>query len=438
MKCHLRAGRDDRDKTQAPAAAERSVLLDALRGVAILLVLGCHYVIPPESAGVLSGFAVAWSHVGWSGVDLFFVLSGYLVSGLLFAEYKRTREVDLKRFAVRRAFKIWPSYGVYLGFLIAWLAYKSDLAAAATDLLPNLLHFQNYFGTPRLHTWSLAVEEHFYFVIALGFAWLARRETISVAAPCVASLLILATLIISVVRYAAFAKNGHNPNIYATHVRCDGLLFGTLLAHVSHFRPRFLRWLSAKPAITIAIGGALAAPVLTFTPDYNPWLAGPGLTALYIGYALIIQGLIAAQSAPRMVQALRSALIRPLAWIGVFSYGIYLWHVEFGHTPFKALARTDSIMMADASRWLVLTGGYIIAAILGGALMSKLVELPSLRLRDKLFPARTHAPLTPVAESAAPKAAVAAPSVSPLHSPILPVKIDPKPATETPASSIAT
>lgn len=384
-------------RTAGSHLAGRSMLLDVLRGVAILLVLGCHYVVPPGNAGALSDLAGGWAHVGWAGVDLFFVLSGYLVSGLIFTEYARTHTFDLKRFAIRRAFKIWPPYAVYLVVVLVWLIYKSDLGAALSGLWPNFLHAQNYLGTPRVHTWSLAVEEHFYVVGALVFAWLFRRGLANASSLRIVGALVLAALTVSVSRYLAHVKSGSHYNLYATHLRCDGLIFGTLLAHFSHFRPHALAFLSARPLATLFLGAGLAAPVLILTPDKSAWTAGPGLTGLYIGFALMLHGLLATAHTPWMARGLRIAPVRLLGWVGFFSYGIYLWHVEFAQTPFKQLAASETLLTAGAAKWLLLTTGYVAAALIGGAIMSKLIELPALRLRDRLFPSKTRTAVPPPA-----------------------------------------
>src|SRR5436190_1807353 len=80
----------------------RSLQLDMLRGIAILLVLGAHCVAAPAGLGIMQPVADAWRRIGWAGVDLFFVLSGFLVSGLMFAEYQKRQNVDVRRFVIRR------------------------------------------------------------------------------------------------------------------------------------------------------------------------------------------------------------------------------------------------------------------------------------------------------------------------------------------------
>src|SRR4029450_518434 len=143
----------------------RSLELDALRGSAILLVLLHHPQLDPRwFSGGLQPVALALRRFAWSGVDLFFVLSGFLVGGLLLDELSRTGTLDARRFLIRRAFNIWPSYLV----LVAWIFVSESQAGRGEGpgaTLPTLLHVQNYLGTRRMPTWSLAVEEHFYLVL---------------------------------------------------------------------------------------------------------------------------------------------------------------------------------------------------------------------------------------------------------------------------------
>jgi len=124
----------------------RSLPMDMLRGIAILLVLGRHYVIKPEGLGPLQPLAAGWMAIGWAGVDLFFVLSGFLVSGLIFAEYRKNQTVDLRRFVIRRGFKIWPPYLAYIAFLALWIGWQHSQGESAgvwTSLWPNFFHVQN-------------------------------------------------------------------------------------------------------------------------------------------------------------------------------------------------------------------------------------------------------------------------------------------------------
>ena len=374
----------------------RSLPLDMLRGVAILLVIGRHYIVLPENFGWLQPLAGGWTTIGWAGVDLFFVLSGFLVSGLLFAEYRKHRAVDVGRFVVRRGFKIWPAYLVYLGFVAAWVAWKQrgDLASTWATIWPNVFHVQNYFHTPRVHTWSLAVEEHFYLAVALAFYWVlrtGRAEAILRRLPAIILGLVAA---IAVARY--FSYRAHGPerlNLYATHLRFDGLLIGTLLAYWTHFQREKLAWAAQRPGLMLIVGLVLAAPVLALSPDASVLTASVGLTALYAGFGCILIGWLNLEDkagwARRLFASTPAAL---LGQIGFYSYSIYLWHVDLAQVPIKKLA--EIAVRAEVPAALVWVAGmvlYIGLAYVAGRLLGRLIEMPALKLRDRLFPSSTKA-----------------------------------------------
>jgi peptidoglycan/LPS O-acetylase OafA/YrhL len=158
-------------------AVRRNFSLDVLRGVAILLVLARH--VP---GGATTGFPRAPYELGWTGVDLFFTLSGFLISNILYAELDRTGTLDVKRFLLRRGMKIWPSYFACFGLMTAAVVASNvtagDAAAALKTLLaatPNVVFLQNYLGYQWPHSWSLAIEEHFYCVLPLVLLSLGRR-----------------------------------------------------------------------------------------------------------------------------------------------------------------------------------------------------------------------------------------------------------------------
>src|SRR5262245_62043709 len=143
------------------SAPARVPQLDVLRTAAILLVMGHHPVVHWSDEQAVPASIWWWHRLGYTGVDLFFVLSGFLVSGLLFGEQVRTGTIDVRRFLIRRMFRIWPGYYLYLAVL-AVLVLR--MGSPLTRMLPFLVHLQNYFFDQPLspHTWSLAVEEHFY------------------------------------------------------------------------------------------------------------------------------------------------------------------------------------------------------------------------------------------------------------------------------------
>ena len=165
--------------------SSRNLQLDVLRGVAVLLVFGRHLELP-EPDGLAGIAARVWFRIGWLGVDLFFVLSGFLIGGLLLTEHARHGRIDVGRFLIRRGLKIYPAYLVFIGYLVCMpllkVALRGDdpvpvLAAQWQLYWPNLLFLQNYIGTnPAGHTWTLAVEEHFYLLLPWLLVALAARH----------------------------------------------------------------------------------------------------------------------------------------------------------------------------------------------------------------------------------------------------------------------
>ena len=370
----------------------RSLPLDMLRGLAILLVLGRHGVMATTDLGALTPFASAWKTIGWAGVDLFFVLSGYLVSGLFFAEYRHSGHVNVRRFMIRRGFKIWPPYLVYLVVVALWLGWRhhaGNPAAVWADLWPNFLHVQNYFHSPRIHTWSLAVEEHFYLGLALLFLVMLSVRGLAGFLRWLPILIVGGVITAGVLRHAAYLSLGpEQMNLYATHLRWDGLLVGTLLAYGTHFYPASLAPLSRHPLALILTGVLLAAPTLSLSPEASPWLASVGLVGVYVGFGLILLGVLNLPSShPRWekLSATRPAAL--LGQVGFYSYSIYLWHIDLVQIPLqKLLPHLAGAQFPAGFLWAGVTTLYVVAAVVCGRWLAHLVERPSLRLRDRLFP----------------------------------------------------
>src|SRR3954471_24862794 len=154
-----------------PAATARRLDLDVVRGVAIVLALGWHFSRRSSDNAVLDALQWPGHQFGWAGVDLFFVLSGFLMGQLVLRERARTGTFDGRRFTARRVLRLWP-------VLYVFLAVHAVLGSepAGSYLWQNALHVQNYAGTSLTPLWSLAVEEHFYLALALLFPLLARRR----------------------------------------------------------------------------------------------------------------------------------------------------------------------------------------------------------------------------------------------------------------------
>jgi peptidoglycan/LPS O-acetylase OafA/YrhL len=359
------------------------IALDALRGAAILTVLLHH--------GANRDRATAWYHAGplrwplwyfkefgWAGVDLFFVLSGYLIGGLLFSELMKTGRLRIGRFLLRREAKILPPYLAYLG--LAWWLSRSGLlpedvpALTWTDTWPSLLFVGNYLGLPpmREHVWSLAVEEHFYVSLPLvlgGLAWLGGLRPV----PWLLGAVVIAS---PLGRVAAVLRGADPWHLYLrTHHRLDGLALGVLLAYLAAFRADAFARLSRRPAWLAAAGCLLMWPVATAAP-FAP-------VTLTVGYSLVALGcaafLLAALAAPGPAPA----PVRWLAAIGAISYPVYLLHIDLGMFPAWRLEPMLASLPASAA-WAIGTGVYLALALASGWLMHRLVERPALRLRDQL------------------------------------------------------
>lgn len=357
-----------------PAIAKRNHQIDFLRGVAILLVLGRHVPVLSDQAGRLSPLAWFWYNSGWMGVDLFFVLSGFLIGSGLFAEIKSNQKLNAPRFLLKRAFKIWPGYFVLMLFLSTGLTLSAE---RKQNLIWNWLHLQNYFGSCRVQTWSLAVEEHFYLFLPLLLLLLCKYKKLHLV-PAITALLAVLCL-----TGRCFELN--HAHEYS-HLRMDSLFFGVFLAYLKQFRPQLIEKLAERRTLLFWLGIALVLPIACM--DFHHWfvLKG-GLTMLYIGFGAILLASISTDPKHGITgRALFSRFSFTVAWIGYYSYGIYLWHIDAGFFPALALYPLFKDRVPAEASWLIETTLFVFFCILSGVVMSKLVELPMLKLRDKIIP----------------------------------------------------
>jgi peptidoglycan/LPS O-acetylase OafA/YrhL len=378
--------------------------LDVLRCVAILLVVCAHSALTNSAA-----------RIGWAGVDLFFVLSGFLISGLLYSEYKNRHDISFKRFFVRRGLKIYPAFYVMIGATFAaqrllWHGAPSPMQ----NFFNELIFIQNYRYGVWGHTWSLAVEEHFYIGLALLLLILSRISTDRVnpfhSIPRIFAVVAVACFALRVLTIWVFPPvenlTAHVTN--PTHDRIDALFFGVFLGYLYHFRPEVIRKLLTPVSNRVFIGvvSAILLSVSYFSARESYFMLSVGLSAIYLGFggvlllALEVRGLLAGRIA-KILETLGTGA----AYLGRHSYSVYLWH-----TPvLQLIAVIFRKVIHVAVPAFAMSVFEIIACCVVGIFFAHIIEFPVLKFRDRFFPMlQKPAPaVAPVAVAPTVKAPVA-------------------------------
>lgn len=301
--------------------------IEGLRALAVLLVLVYHAGLP----GLTGGFA---------GVDVFFVVSGFVITAQLLREIERDNHLSLMTFYGRRAKRLLPAAALVIvvtAIAARLLAPATQLRDIGTDLVASSIYVINWVfagravdylaedvdPSPVQHYWSLAVEEQFYIVwplIILLLIWVSRRAERR-AAPTRRLLAIGLTVLVVLPSFAtAMYLTSTDPAraFFVTHTRLWELGVGALIALGARAWGR----LPAAFAALLAWAGVLTILVGAFVQDSGtPW-PGPGALVPVLGTAAVIVGGFAAGRAG----AIAVLGIRPLVWIGALSYSLYLWH----------------------------------------------------------------------------------------------------------------
>jgi peptidoglycan/LPS O-acetylase OafA/YrhL len=361
---------------------KRSTAVDILRATAVLLVLGRH--INLLATGDFSAwhsfggwFSETWTRGGWIGVDLFFVLSGFLVSGLLFREHQKFGTISAKDFLIRRGFKIYPAFWVLIAITSIRMLIGHNFSTP--KIISELLFLQNYGPSAWVHTWSLAVEEHFYILLLLLLVFLSRRRSANPfsSIPKIFLGVAAAALCLRLVTSSA-------PGCYAllepSHLRMDSLFCGVVISYVYHYYSSgFLNVARRYRVATLVLGVAAMAPAFVFPVETTPFMYTWGLTLLYIGSGLIL-------IASLTFKLPENKIVKSAAYVGSHSYSIYLWHVPVAICGLHLLARC----LGPHATGLINCTFYFFGSIFLGILMAVLVEFPLLRIRDRWFPSRAR------------------------------------------------
>jgi peptidoglycan/LPS O-acetylase OafA/YrhL len=363
----------------------RLIVLDLLRCLAVLLVLGRHiHACPAETSGSVHDVVEIWRRGGWVGVDLFLVLSGFLVSGLIFREYLATGTVRIGRFLIRRGFKIYPAFWAMIGFSVL-LPLGFGGAVDARAMVAELLFVQNYVPGLWDHTWSLGLEEQFYLILALGAWWSWRRARARGAEPfrSVPVLVVVAVVGCLLARLAVAWTTPVYDNrtfLYGIHLRVDAFLVGTGLAYLWHVKELRARpWFQRVAPFLGPLGLLLFVPAFVVPLGRN-WIPVAGLLLFSVGGAcLILAGLA--------TRGTFSPVARGLARVGEYSYSIYLWHLPVNYWIAPWILKQMGVPVS----WFLYANTYLFGSIALGILMAKVLEVPMLRLRDRLFPGQVRA-----------------------------------------------
>jgi peptidoglycan/LPS O-acetylase OafA/YrhL len=355
----------------------RSVELDFVRGIAIIAVMGYHFHVNHTGSALISIIEYPLKNFGREGVNLFFTLSGFLVGGLLLRQYAEKGHVDARRFIVRRMFKIWPAY--YVLILFHSIAGRHPLD---TFLWQNLTHLQNYFGTSIAQTWSLAVEEHFYLFLPALLLLFARWK---MRAGSIISVLGGICVIVLIARCLEVAGGDLQAAFFYTQYRIDSLLYGVILAAIYWMKPDVYQGIAKRTGWLLAVVAVLVAWLVLAT-KHEPLDESIGYTIQAIGFCAFIVLMLEHSGKVRA-----SRVYRGVAWLGVYSYGIYLWHSLALAPGDIVIRKATALGLPPAAIWFVALAAQAAVAIIAGYVMTRAVEYPFLRLRNALFPAKRNA-----------------------------------------------
>lgn len=358
----------------------RLVGLDLLRLLAIALVLGRHlWPVPEDWSGGWKVFLLTWQRGGWVGVDLFFVLSGFLVSGLLFTEYKSRGSLSIGRFYVRRGWKIYPPFFVLIAVTI-WFKALAGSPVPWPPLLAEIFFVQSYFPGLWGYTWSLAVEEHFYLLLPLTLLLMLKlnKKSAEPLRPVLAFAVCVAFFALFLRLANAYYQPvySHLTHLFASHLRIDSLFFGVAISYLYHYHTnKFVEIFSPWRRWLIIGGIILLGPAFIFELETTPFIYTVGLTIFYLGSGMLLVGILLSNIPDHPV-------LTGLAALGAYSYSIYLWHMPVNLWGVPLV----NAIFGDSLGFGIRAAVYFIGSLVVGAAMSKIIEIPALRLRDYWFP----------------------------------------------------
>jgi peptidoglycan/LPS O-acetylase OafA/YrhL len=365
-----------------PETLSRIPCLDGIRAVAIGAVILLHTTQRynwPAPGSALHRYLLGGSlDTFWpDGVGIFFVLSGFLITTLLLREYDRSGDISLKKFYVRRCFRILPPFYTYIGFILVFFLLIHPIPIQWTSFTMSALFLRDYAPGPSFwatgHTWSLGVEEQFYLIwpvlLLLGLRSGGRRRGANIAIGAI----VLAP-ILRVGGYLAHISFFAHREGEMFHCRMDGLMCGCLIAILAG-TPRFEAFFARASKFwwlfllyVLVLDHALT---MGFGIHYQLSL---GLTANAIAIALLMFWLVRNPDS----WLGRFLNTRIMVKAGVLSYSAYLWQTFFIHVDNTSVLSR----MPYALIWIWVAAW----------LSYRIVERPALRMRDRVLERKKAAP----------------------------------------------
>ncbi|WP_025609451.1 acyltransferase family protein [Pontibacter actiniarum] len=343
------------------SAGQKVEALDGIRGLAILAVLCYH--------------CTSFFPLGWVGVDLFFVLSGFLLTNILLQ--RRQESGYFRSFYAKRALRILPLYALILWAAcifsviyatelphISYFFFLQNVSTALANAFPGNTHHLN-------HLWSIAVEEQFYLILPLAVYFLAARNYL---------LFLFALLVTALLSRSLLFWEGNLGYYVLLTSRMDALAFGSLAALLlQHHREVLNRW---TLPLLYASAGILLVAVLTEGPGYdNPYLATAGYTLFALLFSCLLTVSLSTHPRNAVRQLFRTRTLRAL---GKYSFGLYIYHWPLfrlftdplkhhlkGYIPGQYLSLSVALLLAATTAIVTL-------------LSYHLVEVRFLRLKKKV------------------------------------------------------
>lgn len=343
-------------------------VLDGLRAIAVILVLWAH--IPADTFG--SGVRLLYFLIkpGYFGVDIFFVLSGFLITRILLAEKERQR--PLRLFLFRRFIRIFPIY--YLAIFVMIFFAPGEYLIWCAAYLSNYYFPYHPDTNPMLHTWSLAVEEHFYMIWPFAIYWLSVSRSRAVALWGFMLLAVVSAVVVCMRHDPEFSEG---LVFRGSNFRCASLAMGSLFAYSENWirdqRGNALRLalMLGLPGIFILASGQFLEKPLELE-RWTPLIRLIGFT-LYSGAVLLV--VIGFAETRNVISVFLSNTWMRL--IGRISYGVYLYHypiyMAFGVLHFPQGQAPTALMSLLAA----------LSAIGVASVSYYLIERPLLKWKDK-------------------------------------------------------